>query len=171
MAFLFESDVHKLRFISSHVLGTTIVQVPQLHGFHHISLQKTNSSTKIWSPYKNGSFCITFITGNFRVFGNLSHNTFRNRIFPNFTESNRVTSLHAIKACNNRLFRFFNRLFFWKFWKIVWKLILLALWIKACTALVVGSDDVAPSYGIGVLTRRQVGRREGSRGAREVASY
>ena len=40
-----------------------------------------------------------------------------------------------------------------------------------CTALVVGSDDVASSYSIGVLTRRQVGRREGSRGAREVASY
>jgi len=42
--------------------------------------------------------------------------------------------------------------------------------IKKCTALVVGSDDVAPSYSIGVLTRRQVGRRERSRGAREVAS-
>jgi len=41
----------------------------------------------------------------------------------------------------------------------------------SCTALVVGSDDVAPSYSIGVLTRRQVGRREGSRGAREVANY
>ena len=40
-----------------------------------------------------------------------------------------------------------------------------------CTALVVGSDDVALSYNIGVLTRRQVGRREGGRGAREVASY
>ena len=40
-----------------------------------------------------------------------------------------------------------------------------------CTALVVGSDDVASSYNIGVLTRRQVGRREGSRGACEVASY
>ena len=40
-----------------------------------------------------------------------------------------------------------------------------------CTALVVGSDDVASSYSIGVLTRRQVGRREGSRGARVVASY
>jgi len=40
-----------------------------------------------------------------------------------------------------------------------------------CTALVVGSDDVASSYSIGVLTRRQVGRKEGSRGAREVASY
>ena len=33
-----------------------------------------------------------------------------------------------------------------------------------CTALVVGSDDVASSYSIGVLTRRQVGGREGSRG-------
>ena len=41
----------------------------------------------------------------------------------------------------------------------------------SCTALVVGSDDVASSYSIGVLTRRQVGKREGSRGAREVASY
>ena len=40
-----------------------------------------------------------------------------------------------------------------------------------CTALVVGSDDVASSYSIGVLTRRQVGRREGSRGTRVVASY
>ena len=42
---------------------------------------------------------------------------------------------------------------------------------ESCTALVVGSNDVASSYSIGVLTRRQVGRREGSRGAREVASY
>jgi len=40
-----------------------------------------------------------------------------------------------------------------------------------CTALVVGSDDVASSYSIGVLTRRQVGRRERGRGAREVARY
>ena len=40
-----------------------------------------------------------------------------------------------------------------------------------CTALVIGSDDVASCYSIGVLARRQVGRREGSRGAREVASY
>jgi len=44
-------------------------------------------------------------------------------------------------------------------------------WSTLCTALVVGSDDVASRYSIGVLTRRQVGRREGSRGAREVASY
>ena len=48
---------------------------------------------------------------------------------------------------------------------------LVQLCIKVCTALVVGSDDVASSYSVGVLTRRQVGRREGSRGAREVASY
>ena len=46
-----------------------------------------------------------------------------------------------------------------------------SLFQNLCTALVVGSDDVASSYSIGVLTRRQVGRREGSRGAREVASY
>ena len=44
-------------------------------------------------------------------------------------------------------------------------------WIWKCTALVVGSDDVAPSYSVGVLTRRQIYRREGSQGAREVASY
>ena len=43
-------------------------------------------------------------------------------------------------------------------------------WVTSCTALVVGSDDVASCYSIGVLTRRQVGRREGSRGARVVAS-
>ena len=39
-----------------------------------------------------------------------------------------------------------------------------------CTALVVGCDDVASCYSVGVLRRRQVGRREGSRGARIVAS-
>ena len=33
----------------------------------------------------------------------------------------------------------------------------------------VGCDDVASCYSIGVLTRRQVGRREGSRRARVVA--
>ena len=42
---------------------------------------------------------------------------------------------------------------------------------EGCTALVVGSDDVASCYSIGVLARRQAGRREGSQGAREVASY
>jgi len=51
------------------------------------------------------------------------------------------------------------------------KLSLRKLQVCFCTALVVGSDDVAPSYSIGVLMRRQVGRREGGRGAREVASY
>ena len=39
-----------------------------------------------------------------------------------------------------------------------------------CTALVIGCDDVASCYSVGVLTRRQVGRKEGSRGARVVAS-
>ena len=43
--------------------------------------------------------------------------------------------------------------------------------LESCTALVVGSDDVAPSYSVGVSTRRQIRRREGSRGARVVASY
>ena len=40
-----------------------------------------------------------------------------------------------------------------------------------CTALVVGSNDVASSYCIGVLRGRQAGRREGGRGVRIVASY
>ena len=70
----------------------------------------------MWSHYKCGSFWFSFITGIFRTFGNPSHNTFKNRIFPNFTKSNRVASFHAIKSCNNRLFRSFNRLFFWQFW-------------------------------------------------------
>ena len=43
--------------------------------------------------------------------------------------------------------------------------------ICLCTALVVGSDDVASSYCIGVLMGRLAGRREGSQGARVVASY
>ena len=38
-----------------------------------------------------------------------------------------------------------------------------------CTALVVGCDDVASCYSVGVLTRRQVGSWEGSREARVVA--
>ena len=40
-----------------------------------------------------------------------------------------------------------------------------------CTALVVGSDDVAPSHRVGVWTRRQSCKREGSRGVRVIASY
>ena len=40
-----------------------------------------------------------------------------------------------------------------------------------CTVLVVGSDDVAPSYSVGVLTRRQIRRSEGSRGVRVITSY
>ena len=40
---------------------------------------------------------------------------------------------------------------------------------QECTALVVGCDDVAPCYSVGVLTRRQVGSWEGSREARVVA--
>ena len=38
-----------------------------------------------------------------------------------------------------------------------------------CTALVVGCDDVASCYSVGVLTRRQVDSLEGSREARVVA--
>ena len=38
-----------------------------------------------------------------------------------------------------------------------------------CTALVVGCDDVASCYSVGVLTRRQVDSWEGSREARVVA--
>ena len=72
------------------------------------------SSNKIWPPYKCGSFGINFIMWNLRILGNPSHNTFRNKIFPNIAKSNWVASLHAIKTCNNRLFWFFNRLFFWK---------------------------------------------------------
>ena len=41
--------------------------------------------------------------------------------------------------------------------------------VRICTALVVGCDDVAPCYSVGVLTRRQVGSWEGSREARVVA--
>ena len=40
-----------------------------------------------------------------------------------------------------------------------------------CTALEVGSDDVAPSHRVGVWIRRQSGRREGSRVVRVIASY
>ena len=115
MSFLLEIDVRKLRFICSHVFGTTTIQVSHLHVFHQAHLQKRNSSNKIWSPYECGSFDINFIMRNLRILGNPSHNTFRNKIFPNIAESIRVASLHAIKACNNWLFRFFNRLFFWQF--------------------------------------------------------
>ena len=52
---------------------------------------------------------------------------------------------------------------------IVNKQVLIAFSIGKCTALVVGCDDVAPCHSVGVLTRRQVGRWEGSREARVVA--
>ena len=41
--------------------------------------------------------------------------------------------------------------------------------VKKCTALVVGCDDVASCYSVGVLTRGQVDSWEGSREARVVA--
>jgi len=41
--------------------------------------------------------------------------------------------------------------------------------IRICTALMVGCDDVASCYSVGVLTRRQVDSWEGSREARVVA--
>ena len=44
-----------------------------------------------------------------------------------------MASLHAIKTCNNRLFRFFNRLFFWHIRKRLWNPIFLALRIKPQT--------------------------------------
>jgi len=51
-------------------------------------------------------------------------------------------------------------------------LMVVANWSNCtCTALVVGSDDVASSFCIGVFMERLAGRREGSRGARVVASY
>jgi len=43
--------------------------------------------------------------------------------------------------------------------------------VGTCTAMMVGSDDVASSYCIGVLMGHLAGRREGSWGARVVASY
>jgi len=49
--------------------------------------------------------------------------------------------------------------------------ILNVLNVAPCTALVVGSNDVASSYCIGVLRGRQAGRREGGRGVRVVTSY
>jgi len=42
--------------------------------------------------------------------------------------------------------------------------------INACTTLIVGSDDVAPSHSVGVLTKRQICGREGSRGVRVISS-
>ena len=41
--------------------------------------------------------------------------------------------------------------------------------IELCTALMVGCDDVASCYSVGVLTWRQVDSWEGSREARVVA--
>ena len=46
--------------------------------------------------------------------------------------------------------------------------------LEGCTVLVVGSDDVAPSYSVGVLTRRQIRKRGGSRGgswSRQLLSW
>ena len=86
MSFLLEIDVHKLRFISSHVFGTTTVQVPHLHVFLKAYLQKRNSSNKIWSPYKCGSFGINFIMRNLKILGNPSLGTKYFLILQNLTE-------------------------------------------------------------------------------------
>ena len=49
------------------------------------------------------------------------------------------------------------------------KSVLVGISFGSCTALVVGCDDVAPCYSVGVLIRRQVDSWEGSREARIVA--
>ena len=60
----------------------------------------------------------------------------------------------------NSFKKFHNDVFYHSSWKN-----------KDCTALVVGSDDVAPSHSVGLLTRCQICRRGGSRGVRVIASY
>ena len=103
-----------------------LYQMTQCLIFFYVSCIKRNSSSKVWSPYKCGSIWLIFIIWDLTTFGNPFHKTSRNKIFPYFAESERMTFLHAIKACNNRLFRLNNQLFYWLFWK----LILLVLWIK-----------------------------------------
>jgi len=92
------------------------------------SLHKNEFKQQGLVPLQMWVIWFIFINWNLTTFGNPFHKG--NRIFPYFAKSNKMTSFHAIKACNNRLFRLNNRLFYWQFWKFLWKIILLVLWIK-----------------------------------------
>ena len=56
---------------------------------------------------------IFFLTWNLTFFKNPFHVASRNKKLSYFVESNWMALLHAIKACNNRLFRDNNWLFLW----------------------------------------------------------
>ena len=131
MTLLLKGDAQEHWFVPCHVLGASTIQVPQLLALLQDFLQKRFSSTKIWSPYECGSIWFTLINRTFTILGNPLHKAPRNNIFSDFTESDIMASFHAVEACNNRLFRQSNRLFFWQFRKWLWKSILLVVPIRS----------------------------------------
>ena len=104
--------------------------------FHEI-LWRQNSAKEsllnhnIWFLKKLGTFHVRFIFRIIKISWNPFKDTFRNKRFTKPTESNKMTSLHTVKACNNRLFRSFNRLILWHCWKRFWIPILFVQWIKS----------------------------------------
>jgi len=58
MNFILEEKIEKFGFIPCHVLRTASVQVPHVLIFYQGALQKTRSSSKVWSPNKFGSIDI-----------------------------------------------------------------------------------------------------------------
>jgi len=95
------------------------------------STKESLSNHKIWSLKELGTFHVRFIFRTIKISWNPFKDTFRNKRLTKPVESNRMTSLHTVKACNNRLFRSFNRLIFLHWWKRFWNPILFAMWIKS----------------------------------------
>ena len=94
---------------------------------------RTLSNYKIWSLEEIGTFSVKFIFWP----NNASRNPLKDALgYKRFTKPvvlDRMVFLHAIKARNNRLKQFFNRLFFWYTWKSFCNFIFFPLRIKTQT--------------------------------------
>ena len=93
----------------------------------------TLSNYKIWSLNEFGTFCVRFVFLTNNTSRNPLKDTLRYKKFTKPAVPDKVTFLHAGEACNNRLKRLFNRLFFWYIWKRFWNFIFFALRIKTQT--------------------------------------
>ena len=91
---------------------------------------KTLSNIKIWSLKEFGAFSVRFILPIVNTSWNPLINVFRYKRVTKPAIPDRMTFLHAIEACNNRLKQYFNQLFFWKIWKRFYNFLFFALRVK-----------------------------------------
>ena len=97
-----------------HVLSDPSSRVKNLQN-------RTLLNHKVWSLKKLGTICVRLVFRTIKTYRNPFKDPFRHKKFLKLAVPNSMTFLHAIEACNNRLNRPFNQLFFWCSWKKVLK--------------------------------------------------